>query len=71
MNNTESKLITAVLKDKQIHVLLQANIENIFRTHNDIWQFIRNYSEYNGSVPPLSLVLSLFITFERGMKWKI
>ena len=63
MNNTESKLITAVLKDKQIHVLLQANIENIFRTHNDIWQFIRNYSEYNGSVPPLSLVVEKFRDF--------
>ncbi len=28
MNNTESKLISAVLQDKQAHVLLQANIEN-------------------------------------------
>lgn len=63
MNNTEAKVISAVLKDKQVHVLLQANIENILRTHNDIWQFIRNYSEHNGTVPPMSLVIEKFRDF--------
>ncbi len=63
MNNTESKLISAVLADKQIHVLLQANIENLLRTHNDIWTFIRNYSENNSSVPPLNLVVEKFRDF--------
>ncbi len=57
MNNTEAKLISAVLKDKQLHVLLQANVENLLRTHVDIWQFIRKYYEANGSVPPASLVV--------------
>ena len=56
MNNTEAKVISAVLEDKQIHVLLQANVENLLRTHNDIWQFIRNYSERNGTVPPASFI---------------
>jgi replicative DNA helicase len=63
VNNTESKLISAVLADKQVHVLLQANVENILRTHNDIWTFIRNYSEANGTVPPLSLVVEKFRDF--------
>jgi len=63
MNNTESKLISAVLQDKQVHVLLQANVDNILRTHNDIWQFIRNYSEINGTVPPVSLVVDKFRDF--------
>lgn len=63
MNNTESKLISAVLADKQIHVLLQANVETLLRTHNDIWNFIRNYSENNGSVPPVSLVVEKFRDF--------
>jgi len=63
MNNTESKLISAVLADKQVHVLLQANVENILRTHNDIWTFIRNYSEANGTVPPVSLVVEKFRDF--------
>jgi replicative DNA helicase len=63
MNNTEAKLISAVLKDKQVHVLLQANVDNLLRTHNDIWEFVRNYTEKNGSVPPLTLVVEKFRDF--------
>jgi len=63
MNNTEAKLITAVLNDKQIHVLLQANVDNLLRTHNDVWSFIRLYSENNQSVPPVSLVVEKFRDF--------
>ena len=51
------------MADKQVHVLLQANVENILRTHNDIWTFIRNYSEANGTVPPVSLVVEKFRDF--------
>jgi len=64
VNNTEAKIINAVLKDKQIHVLLQANIDNILRTHSDIWNFVRNYFEHNSSVPPSSLVIEKFRDFE-------
>lgn len=64
MTDTESKLISAVLEDKQVHVLLQANVDNILRTHNDIWLFIRNYFEQNGSTPPTSLVVDKFRDFE-------
>lgn len=64
MSNTESKLISAVLQDKQAHVLLQANIDNFLKTHTDIWNFIRNYYENNGTVPPSSLVIDKFRDFE-------
>ena len=64
MNNTESKLISAVLQDKQAHVLLQANVENILTTHVDVWQFIRKYYETNGTVPPTELVVEKFRDFE-------
>jgi replicative DNA helicase len=63
MNNTEAKVISAVLKDKQVHVLLQANVDNLLTTHNDVWEFIRNYTENNGSVPPLNLVVEKFRDF--------
>jgi replicative DNA helicase len=63
VNNTESKLITAVLEDKQVHVLLQANVDNLLRTHNDIWNFIRHYFEINGTVPPTTLVVEKFRDF--------
>ena len=64
MSNTEAKLISAVLEDKQVHVLLQANVDNLLRTHNDVWQFIRNYFESNHSVPPVGLVVEKFRDFE-------
>lgn len=63
MDNTEAKLISAVLQDKQVHVLLQANVDNLLRTHGDIWQFIRNYSEANGTVPPTNLLVEKFRDF--------
>jgi len=63
VSNTEDKIISAVLEDKQLHVLLQANVETLLRTHNDIWQFIRKYAEANGTVPPKSLVVEKFRDF--------
>lgn len=63
MSNTESKLISAVLKDKQVHTLLQANVDNILTTHNDVWQFIRRYYETNTATPPLDLVVEKFRDF--------
>lgn len=47
-----------------MHVLLQANVENLLRTHNDIWNFIRLYFENNSSVPPVSLVVEKFRDFQ-------
>jgi replicative DNA helicase len=63
VSNTEDRLISAVLEDKQVHVLLQANVESILRTHTDIWEFIRKYTETNGSVPPKTLVVEKFRDF--------
>jgi predicted ATP-dependent serine protease len=64
VNNTESKLISALLKDKQMHVLLQANVENLLKTHTDLWLFIRKYYEANTAVPPESLVVEKFRDFQ-------
>lgn len=64
MEDLEAKVLSAVLEDKQIHVLLQANPENIFTTHKDIWLFIRDYYEKNMSVPPQSIVVEKFRDFE-------
>jgi len=63
VSNTEARLISAVLQDKQVHVLLQANVENLLQTHTDVWEFIRKYAEANGTVPPSSLVVEKFRDF--------
>ena len=52
------------MTDKQVHVLLQANVDNLLRTHNDIWTFIRNYFEHNSATPPLDLVVDKFRDFQ-------
>lgn len=64
MSNTEAKLISAVLNDKQVHVLLQANVDSLLSTHGDVWEFIRKYFDANSTVPPKSLVLEKFRDFE-------
>jgi len=62
--NLEDKIISAVLKDKQVHVLLQANVDNMLKTHADIWEFVRNYYEKNQSVPPVNIVKQNFSDFD-------
>lgn len=62
--NLEAKTLSAVLNDKQMHVLLQANIDQILRTHGDIWTFIREYYEENQTVPPLNIVKEKFPDFD-------
>lgn len=64
MANLEAKTISAVLNDKQIHILLQANVDTLLRTHGDIWQFVRNYYEQNSIVPPVDLVTKKFFDFD-------
>lgn len=64
VEDLEAKVLSAVLEDKQIHVLLQANPNSLFRTHGDVWEFIRDYYEKNTSTPPVSLVVEKFRDFE-------
>lgn len=64
MANLEAKTLSAVLNDKQIHVLLQAGVGNILRTHGDVWDFIANYYEQNQSLPPATVVVKKFPDFE-------
>ena len=63
MDNAESRLLSAVLKDKQIHVLMQANVDSILTTHVDVWEFIKKYAEGNSELPPANLVREKFPDF--------
>lgn len=62
--NLEAKVLSAALNDKQVHVLLQANVDTLLRTHNDIWNFIRGYYEQNQTVPPVNIVKQQFSDFD-------
>jgi replicative DNA helicase len=63
MANLEDKVLSAVLKDKQIHVLLQANVDSLLKTHNDIWTFVKDYYEGNHALPPVKIVQENFSDF--------
>ena len=62
--NLEAKTLSAVLNDKQVHVLLQANVDTLLRTHKDVWDFIRKYYEQNQTVPPVDVVETKFRDFD-------
>ena len=64
MSNLEAKTISAVLNDKQVHILLQANVDTLLRTHGDVWEFVRNYYEQNQSSPPVNIVKQQFKDFD-------
>ena len=64
MSSAESKTISAVLNDKQIHLLFQANVDSLFKTHSDVWNFIRTYFEKNMEMPPADLVVENFRDFD-------
>lgn len=61
--STEAKVLSAVLKDGQIHHLLQANVGQMMLTHGDIWKFISDYYSDNGVVPSTTLVSDKFSDF--------
>jgi len=63
MDSAESRVLSAVLKDKQIHVLLQANVDGLMSTHGDIWEFIKKYTESNSELPPVKLVQEKYQDF--------
>jgi len=64
MSDLEAKVLSAVLNDKQIHVLFQANPDTLFRTHKDVWDFVKNYYEQNSTVPTKSLLIEKFRDFQ-------
>ena len=64
MSDLEAKVLSAVLNDKQIHVLFQANPDTLFRTHKDVWDFVKNYYEQNSTVPTKSLIVEKFRDFQ-------
>jgi replicative DNA helicase len=64
VSSIEAKTISAVLNDRQVHILLQANVDTLLRTHNDVWGFVRSYYEQNQSVPPVNIVKNEFTDFE-------
>ena len=53
----EGRVLSSVLNDKDIHVIMQANADELFVTHGDIWEFIKNHYDKYQSIPTPKIVL--------------
>ena len=53
----EGRVLSSVLNDKDIHVIMQANADELFVTHGDIWDFIKNHYDKYQSIPTPKIVL--------------
>lgn len=64
MSNTEAQVISAVCKNKDISVLLQENVDELFVTHGDVWGSVKNYYYKFGSLPDPEVIAERHRQFE-------
>ena len=62
--NPESAVISAVCKNKDISVLLQENVDELFVSHKDIWEGVKSYYYKFKSVPDVSVLTERYANFE-------
>ncbi len=62
--NTESTLISAVCKNKDISTLLADNVDELFTSHRDIWEGLKSYYYKFKAVPEVGILLEKFKDFE-------
>lgn len=64
MSKTEVQLISSVCKDKDILTALSTDIDEMFLTHGDVWDWVRTYYFKYGSVPDVEIVKDNFRDFD-------
>lgn len=62
--NTESAVISAVCQHKDISVLLQDNVDELFVSHRDIWEGLKSYFYKFKSVPDVTVLTDRYSSFE-------
>lgn len=60
----ESKVINAVCKNKDIVAVMVEDVDDMFVSHRDVWDGIKNYYSKHGSVPDAGIVQEQFKDFE-------
>jgi replicative DNA helicase len=60
----ELEVISAVCKNKDIHVLFENNADAIIKDCSDVWEFIKDYYQTTRQVPDSELVATRFRDFE-------
>jgi len=62
--NTESEVISAVCHNKDISVLLQDNVDELFVSHRDIWDGLKSYYYKFKSVPDVQVLADKYHNFD-------
>lgn len=62
--NPEAELISSVCKNKDINVILSSGMDNLFRSHADVWLGLKSYYSKYRSVPDVSILQQRFGHFD-------
>ena len=62
--NTEAAVISAVCANKDINVLMEANVEDLFQSHKDVWEGLKSYYYKFRAVPDVSILEERFKDFD-------
>ncbi len=60
----EAEVISAVCKNKDIHILFENNIESLLSSCGDIWDFTKEYYNETRQVPDVDLIATRFRDFD-------
>ena len=60
----EAEVISALCKNKDIHILFENNIDQMMQNCSDIWDFTKEYYNETRQVPDIDLVLTRFRDFD-------
>lgn len=60
----EAEVISALCKNKDIHVLFENNIESLLQSCGDIWTFTKDYYNETRQVPDIDLIATRFRDFD-------
>jgi len=62
--NTEAAVISAVCQNKDIAILLADDVDEIFISHRDVWDGLKNYYYKFKAVPDVSILTDRFKDFD-------
>ena len=60
----EAEVISALCKNKDIHILFENNIDQMMQNCSDIWDFTKEYYNETRQVPDMDLVITRFRDFD-------
>lgn len=62
--NSEARLIAALCKNKDMYVALNEGLDEVFTTHGDVWEYVKEHHQRYSSVPDIGVVQEKFRDLE-------